>query len=165
MTSCSAANHSNVDGSKPSGLKEPRSPKASSHGNCAPRKKAWSLTSLAPSRRLPYRREMSFCSSLPGWGLGVRGEGRGRDVLLQQPTDEVGRVGVHAGRVGHGALEDLAVGGEVVLRLEGRVTVEHLVEEHAQRPVVHLVRGRGGVRVRGEGEASGEGEAWGEGEA
>jgi hypothetical protein len=69
-------------------------------------------------------------------------------MLLQQPTDEVGRVGVHALRVGHRALQHLAVGGEVVLRLEGRAPVEHLVEEHAQRPVVHLARFRGRVRVR-----------------
>ena len=78
VTSCSASNHSNADGTKTSGLAEPRSPKASSHGKCAPRKKACSLMSLAPSRRLPYRREMSFCSSLPGWGCGLRVGGRGR---------------------------------------------------------------------------------------
>ena len=73
-------------------------------------------------------------------GVGVRS--RGGDVLVQPPTDEVGRVGVHVLRVAHPALEHLAVGGEVVLRLEGRGAVEHLVEEHAERPVVHL-RGEG----------------------
>ena len=77
VTSCSASNHSNTDGTKTSGLTEPRSPKASSHAKCAPRKKACSLMSLAPSRRLPYRREMSFCSSLPGWGYGLRATGWG----------------------------------------------------------------------------------------
>ena len=61
---------------------------------------------------------------------------------MQPPTDEVGRVGVHVLRVAHPALEHLAVGGEVVLRLEGRAAAEHLVEEHAERPVVHL-RGEG----------------------
>ena len=69
-------------------------------------------------------------------------------MLLQQPTDEVDRVGVHALGVGHRALQHLAVGGEVVLCLEGRVAVEHLVEEHAQRPVVHLVRARARARAR-----------------
>jgi len=77
VTSCSASNHSNADETKTSGLTEPRSPKASSHAKCAPRKKACSLMSLAPSRRLPYRREMSFCSSLPGWGYGLRATGWG----------------------------------------------------------------------------------------
>ena len=77
VTSCSASNHSNADETKTSGLTEPRSPKASSHAKCAPRKKACSLMSRAPSRRLPYRREMSFCSSLPGWGYGLRATGWG----------------------------------------------------------------------------------------
>ena len=77
VTSCSASNHSNADETKTSGLTEPRSPKASSHAKCAPRKKACSLMSRAPSRRLPYRREMSFCSSLPGWGYGLQATGWG----------------------------------------------------------------------------------------
>jgi hypothetical protein len=115
------------------------------------------LSSAPASKRLPACLPACLPPSNPG-----------TPPDLQQLAHEVPRRHREVGGEGEGALQDLLVGGQRVVVIEGRVSRHHLVHQHTQSPPVHRLamalqgkqwgKGRGGEEAGGGGSGGGQ---WG----